>query len=241
MNLYEYIDNYGIYTFEEKPFNEVDSMIFSFLSYADFNQIVGKRKVSLKDVGRMHLGIHNKKEKNIIAVKEGNKILNYMKDTNRYKNCALFRHEYVGTNDIQFCAISIEYQKNKVYVSYEGTDQLISGWKENLLLGFNFPTDTHKKAIKYLNHYYTLGFKKIIVGGHSKGGNLALVASMCCNPLVRSKIQTIYNFDGPGLLDKEFRSKNFKRILPKYAHIIPDDSIVGILLHNQKDTVVKHP
>lgn len=239
MNIYEYMDNYGIYTFEEKPFNEVDSVIFSFLSYADFSQIVEKKKVLLKEVGRIHLGLHNKKEKNIIAVREANKILNYMKDTNRYKNCALYRYVYIGTQEIQFSAISIEYQKNKVYVSYEGTDQLISGWKENLLLGYNFPTETHKKAVEYLNKYYTFDIKSIIVGGHSKGGNLALVAAMGCNALVRAKIKTVYNFDGPGLLQNEIESKNYKRILPKYCHIIPDDSLVGIILNSPKDIVVK--
>ena len=239
MNIYDYMDNYGIYSFEEKPFNEVDSVIFSFLSYADFNQIVERKKVLLQDVGRAHLGLHNKKEKNIIAVREANKILKYMKDTNRYKNCALYRYVYIGTNDIQFSAISIEYQKNKVYVSYEGTDQLISGWKENLLLSYNFPTETHKKAIEYLNKNFTFGLKRIIVGGHSKGGNLALVAAMGCNAIVRSKIEKIYNFDGPGLLQKEINSSHYKNILPKYNHIIPDDSLVGILLHSPKDIVVK--
>ena len=238
MTIYEYIDNYGMYTFDDKPFNEVDSTLFSFLSYVDYDNIVSRKKIALKDVGRMHLGLHKKNEKNIVAVREATKLLNYMKDTNRYRNCNLFRYVYEGTKDVQFSAISIEYQRNHVFVSYEGTDQLISGWKENLLLSYCFPTETHKRAIEYLNHFYTFGFKKIIVGGHSKGGNLALVAAMECNSLVRSKISAIYNFDGPGLLDKEFRSNKFKKILPKYYHIVPNESIVGILLYSPKDIVV---
>lgn len=238
MNIYEYMDHYGIYSFDEKPFNEVDSAIFAFLSYADFYGIVDKHKVSLKDVGRMHLGIHTKSEKNIMAIREANKILKYMKDTKRYKDCYLYNYVYEGNKDLQFSAVMIEFQKNMVYVSYEGTDQLISGWKENFLLSYSYPTETHKKAIKYINKYCTFGFKKLIVGGHSKGGNLALVAGMECNRFVRRKIIDIYNFDGPGLLDKEFRTKSFKRILPLYHHIMPNDSIVGILLHNSKDQVV---
>ena len=238
MNIYSYMDTYGTYTFDEKPFNEVDSVIFSFLSYADLSNIVENKKISIKDVGRMHLGLHKKNEKNITAVREATKMLNYMKDTNRYRNCLLFRYVYEANQDIQFCALSIEYQKNRVYVSYEGTNQMISGWKENLLLSYSFPTETHRKAIEYLNHYYSFSLKKIIVGGHSKGGNLALVASMCCNPLVRSKIISIYNMDGPGLLDREFRSKRYRRILPKYHHIIPNESLVGIMLYSSKDQVI---
>ena len=58
--------------------------------------------------------------------------------------------------------------------------------------------------------------KQIIVGGHSKGGNLALVASMHANILVRTQIREVLNADGPGLLDIEFYSKEFKKVLPKY-------------------------
>lgn len=239
MNIYNYIDEMGIYTFEEKPFNEVDNVLFSFLSYADYNEIVDKNKISIKDVGRIHFGLHKKNEKNIIAVKEANKLLNYIKDTNRYKNCILFNNVYEIDKESQFSAISIEYQKNKVYVSYEGTNQMISGWRENITLGYEYPTTSHKKAIKYLDKNYTFSNKSIIVGGHSKGGNLALVAAMGCRNIVRKKITAVYNIDGPGLLEKEFDSYKFKRIKPIYEHIIPDSSIVGIILNDANYSVVK--
>ncbi len=238
MNIYNYMDQYGCYSFEEKPINEVDCVIFSFLSYADFDHIVENKKISLKDVGRMHLGLHKKGEKNVMAVREATKMLTYMKDTKRYRDCSLFHYVYESTKDYQFSAISIEYQKNRVFVSYEGTDQMISGWKENFLLSYSFPTITHTRAIEYLNRFYTFSMKKLIVGGHSKGGNLALVASMCCNSFARSHIKMVYNMDGPGLLDKEFRSKRFRRILPKYKQIIPEDSIVGIMLYSSNVEVI---
>ena len=238
MNLYEYIDNYGIYSFEEKPFNEVDSVLFSFLSYVDYDNIVEKNKVRLKEVGRMHFGLHKKDEKNIIAVRDATKLLNYMKDTKRYGNCYLCHYVYEANSEYQFSAISIDFYKNYSYVSYEGTDQMISGWKEDFLLGINYPTLTHMKAIDYLNRFYSFRSRKIIVGGHSKGGNLALVASMNCNFLVRNKIKDVYNVDGPGLLKRQFESSKFARIHSIYHHIIPDDSLVGVLLHSEPYTVV---
>lgn len=239
MNLFDYIDEYGIYSFDEEPFNEVDSIIFSFLSYVDYGHIVEKEKVRLGDAGRIHFGLHHKDKHNVFAVKEGTKLLNYLKDTKRFSDCLLFNYVYEANRDIQFCAISIEYQKNKVYVSYEGTNQMISGWKENFLLSYSFPTLSHKRAIEYLNRNYSFGGKKLIVGGHSKGGNLALVASMCSNFLVRGKIEKIYNIDGPGLLDKEYNSHKYERILNRYIQIIPNDSVVGILLNSKNRIVVK--
>ena len=87
MNIYDYLDNYGMYTFEEKPINLVDKVIFSFISYVDFRGIVKNKKITIKEAGRMHLGLHKLEEVNIIAVKEANKLLRHLKDTNRFKNC----------------------------------------------------------------------------------------------------------------------------------------------------------
>lgn len=239
MNIYNYIDNYGIYSFDEKEINLVDKVIFSFLSYVNFQGIVKNDKITINEAGRMHLGLHKLDEVNIIAVKEANKLLRYIKDTIRYKDCILYNYVYEGTEHLQFSAICIEFQKNKVYVSYEGTDQLISGWKEDIVLAYRTNTLSHKKAIRYLNKHFTFTNKQLIVGGHSKGGNLALIASMYANFLVRSQIKEIQNVDGPGLLDQEFYSHEFKRILDRYKHIIPDNSFVGMLLNNTNEIVIK--
>lgn len=240
MNVYDYVDEYGMYSFDEKEFNEVDAVIFSFISYAKLHEIIMPHKsYTINEVGRMHLGIYNEKDKNIIAVREANKMIRYMKDSKRFKDCILSKHEIIQNKDIQFGALSIEYKKGYVYVSFEGTNELFSGWKEDFILGYEFPTISHQKAIEYLNKHYTFSFKKLIVGGHSKGGNLALVASMYANSIVKPKITKIYNVDGPGLLDSEFNGKVYQSILPKYIHFMPEYSIIGLLLNHSNDQVVK--
>jgi len=240
MNVYDYVDEYGIYSFDEKEFNEVDAVIFSFISYAKLHEIImPHKKYTISEVGRMHLGIYNEKDRNIIAVREANKMLRYMKDTKRYKDCLLYNHEIVQNKDIQFGALTIEYKKGYVYVSFEGTNELFSGWKEDFILGYEFPTISHNCAIEYLNKHFTFSFKNLIVGGHSKGGNLALVASMYANSIVKPKIKKIYNVDGPGLLEKEFKSKEYKNILPKYVHYMPEYSIIGLLLNHSNDEIIK--
>ena len=86
--------------------------------------------------------------------------------------------------------------------------------------------------------FYVKLTKELIIGGHSKGGNLALVASMYSNYVVRKKIKQVYNVDGPGLLDKQFKSSRFEKIKKKYNHIIPDYSLVGLLLNHTNDIIV---
>ncbi len=238
-NIYTYIDNYGKYSFEEMDLNEVDAMIFSFLTYANYKKVITKNKVlTIQQAAEKHKEVYPKNNNDIIAVRESGKLLHDIKDTTRYKDCIMINYEYLGNNQIQFCAISFEYKKNHIFVAFEGTDDLFSGWKENFLLSCEFPTISHKKAIEYLNKHFTFNIKSLVIGGHSKGGNLALVASMYANPFVRLKIKKVYNGDGPGLLEKEFSSYRYKRLLKKYVHLMPDYSVVGILLNHSNDEVV---
>ena len=240
MTIYEYIKEYGKHSFSEKKFNEVDALIFSFLSYANYNKIFKNNKsITIHQASRMYTGVHITKEDDVIAGKEGYILLKELNETKRYSNCILFNYEYEGTSEYQFGALSIEYEPGKVFVSFEGTNDLISGWKEDLKLSYEFPTISHKMATAYLNKYYTFSTKDLTIGGHSKGGNLALVASMYANILVRLKIKKIYGVDSPGLLKENLKSHYYYRIDNKYYHYIPEYSMVGILLHSKKDIIIK--
>lgn len=238
--IYDYIKKYGKYSFDEKEFNEVDNVIFSAMGYADLEGIMTKyNKLTIGEIAEKHQKLHKGRDKNIIATRVAHKIFYLMKDTKRYKDCLVYNYDYVGNFDIQFGVFSIEYQKNKVYVVFEGTDKLLSGWIEDFMLSCEFPTISHKKAINYLNKHYTFNNKELIIGGHSKGGNLALVAGMYANFIVRSKIKFILNADGPGLLDHEFNSWRYKDISDKYLHIIPESSYIGLFLNHSHDKIIK--
>ena len=240
MTIYDYIKKYGEYSFEEKEFNEVDCVIFSAMGYADLEGIMDKStKMTIGEIAKIHKELHKGRDKNIIATRVAHKIFYAMQNTKRYKDCLVYNYDYVGNFDLQFGVFSIEYQKNKVYVVFEGTDELFSGWIEDFMLSCEFPTISHKKAINYLNKHYTFNNKELIVGGHSKGGNLALVASMYANFIVKSKIKFVCNADGPGLLDKQFNSYRFKEIKDKYIHVIPETSYIGLFLNHTNDKIVK--
>lgn len=237
MTIFEYMDKYGDYSFFEKPINEVDKLVFSFISYANFRSIRISGKEKLYQVYDK-LEKNNKSGKNIIPEKDALKILKCMKNKKRYKDCLLFNHIYEVDNDYQFSAITIEYLKNNIYISFEGTDDMISSWYEDFLFSYKYPTISHKKAIKYLKRY-TFSNYKIIVGGHSKGGNIALVAGMNANIFLNSKITEIFSADGPGLLPKVFNSRKFLKIQKKYFHFVPENSFVGMILENKNDIAIR--
>ena len=241
MNLFSYIDKYGDCSFEEMVFTEVDNIIFSSLSYINFNGIVSSnkyKKLTIKEVGDKYFELYPKKKKDLLAVRQAVKMLRYIKDTKRYGNLLLYSYIYEKGREHQFGALTIEINSKLVYVSFEGTDHLISGWKEDFMMTYLFPIKSQRRAIDYINRNFFFSNKKIILGGHSKGGNLALVAGMYTNFLIRDRIIQVYNNDGPGLLVEQFESKQYNKVKKKLIHIIPNYSIVGLLLLHSEDYII---
>lgn len=239
----KYLEEYGKYTFLEKELNEVDAVILSLISYVNFSGIVPgikEGKVLLKDATEQFFIKHTKKEidENIISVRNAIYLLQKLSNTNRYENLLLYNYIYEVTLDMQFGALCIKLPDKSVFVSYEGTDNYISGWKEDFMLSYTFPTNAQVEAVNYINEVIGLFSNKVYVGGHSKGGNLALVASMYCKMIARHKIKKIYNIDGPGLRKREFESHEYKKISPKLVTYVPKSSLIGMLLRHSDNYIV---
>ena len=233
-NIFNYINKYGNISFEEKPFNEIDNVIFSLLAYLELDkgyiEVVGKEyldKYRLKEISKLGF-----------SQKDAYKVLNKIVDKNRYKKIYIEDCLY-NNNDMQFRAITFKISNKLKYISFSGTDQYIDSWQESFNLLSSFLVPAHYEAIKYVKKHIKLFGPKVIIGGHSKGGNLAIVSSIYTNCLKKHKILKIYNNDGPGLRKKEYKSYRYKQIRKKYIQIIPHNSIFGILLRNEKHYVVK--
>lgn len=235
MTILDYINQYQNQTFDEVSFNEVDNVIFSSLSYLDFDGIVCKHsysKIPLCEAAHIYFSDYYIKKKNMMkAYQQAIKILQAIQDTKRYGNLLLYNYSYIGDSKQQFSAITIEIDPKLIYVSYEGTDHLVSGWKEDFEMAYLFPVASQRRAIRYLDRF-TVSDKRIILGGHSKGGNLALVAGMFSNMAVRSKIIRIYSNDGPGLRKMQFDTLRYQEVSKKLVSIIPNYSFVGLLLRH---------
>lgn len=237
MTILEYIDHYKDKTFVEESFNEVDNVIFSSISYIDLDEVVSswsKDKITIKEARKKYFENYQKSGKKMIAYKHALDIFKEIADTKRYGDLFLYNYSYIGDDKRQFSAVTIEIDKNLIYISYEGTDHLVSGWMEDFKMSYIFPVPAQKHAIRYLDKYIFTK-KKIILGGHSKGGNLALVAGMYANVFVKPKIIKIYVNDGPGLKRAQFESQKYENIKEKLVTIIPNYSLVGLLLKHPTD------
>ena len=238
-NMFKYIINYGNKSFDEKSVTEVDILIFSQIPYLDFNDIVINEKNGIK-LSELWKKARSKNEKQTsIAQKNAFKLLDIISTKKRYKDLILKNYVYLLAEDTQFGAISIVVPNDLIYVAFEGTDSTIWGWKEDFKLSYIYPTESQRLAVKYLNSIIKLNGPKVVVCGHSKGGNLALVGAMNTNIIKKTRIKQIYSFDGPGLKDEEFKSINYKLVRSKLVNIIPNLSLVGVLLNQENVRVVK--
>ena len=78
------------------------------------------------------------------------------------------------------------------------------------------------------------------LGGHSKGGNLAVYAGARVAPAVQERILRVYSFDGPGMDGETLGSQGYERISARIESYIPQSSVVGMLLHyHPRYTVVR--
>ena len=129
---------------------------------------------------------------------------------------------------------------NSMYVAFRGTDSSIVGWKENLNLFVKSNIPSQIEAVKYLEKIARkFPDRKIRVGGHSKGGNLAIYASVFADEDIKDRIINIYNNDGPGFNNKIVESRKYKQMVDKINTYIPQSSIIGRLLNNKgKYTVI---
>ncbi|MBR4404618.1 MAG: DUF2974 domain-containing protein [Clostridiales bacterium] len=245
-NLIDYLTWRGDLPFSRDPFNSIDALLLSSLSYIDFTDVVpgiGKGKVTMREAARQFFKIHSGKElsndKSFISFCPS--ILRALGDSYRFRGAML--SNYVDDTDIgrevQFGALEIETSDGIAFISYRGTDDRIIGWKEDFNLSYmTVPAET--EAVLYLQKVMGGRTQEIRLGGHSKGGHLAIYAATMTLPEIAERIQNIYSFDGPGFgFNKEILElPQFRFIEPKIEKYIPQTSIVGRLLTSAVNPVV---
>lgn len=242
-NIMDYISWRGDLSFEQAQFNEVDNLILACFSYVNLDGIspVTKQKgIGLKKLTKEFMKLHTMKEleadKSFIRLAPF--MMMKMAKSVRFGKCVVrnYVNDIVTEAEQQFAAMEIVLEDGTSYVSFRGTDDTIIGWKED----FNLSTGVvpaQKRAIEYLQKISEHTDGMLRVGGHSKGGNLAIYGSVMCKS-AHEKILEIYSNDGPGF-SREFQElPEMKEMMPKIIRIIPEYSIIGTLLEHEKEPVI---
>ena len=165
-------------------------------------------------------------------------LLRAMAESGRFGALRLFaaQSELCREDGIQFAAYSLLLPGQQMFVCFRGTDDTLVGWREDLRMSYDCPVPAQLRAVEYLRAVaaaYPL--RRIFVGGHSKGGNLAMYAAVNAGPDVRERIRRVFNHDGPGFCDDTRATLAYREMRERIDTYVPQSSIVGVLLEHDTD------
>lgn len=244
-NLFDYLKWRGDLSFTENKFNEVDNLVLSIISYMDFSGIVpediSSEGITLNDAEKRLQKQRRDKQKLGLILPP--KICDFVKDAStseRYGKIRLlgYTDKTDETLGLQFSAITFLLPDKTLFISYRGTDDSLVGWKENFNMSFTFPVPAQKNAVEYLLKVAGARRGRIRLGGHSKGGNLAIWASVNAGARIQKRIIAAYNNDGPGFVERITELREYLNIEDRLFTFVPESSVIGMLLEHSEDYVI---
>lgn len=223
-----------------REFNSVDSLILSQISYIMLDELVGdvnsnKDSITFKDLLKSEFF-----SKMFDTIPYGNltkELLFYLSASPRFRDIRINYHisKTDTISEKQFSATTFILDNTSAYIAFRGTDYSVVGWKEDFNMAFVTPVPSQLEGVEYINKISELIPHDLYIGGHSKGGNLAVYASMNCNYRASSRIKKIFSHDGPGFREEIIKSDAFSKIKDKINKTLPYSSIIGMLLENHED------
>ena len=240
-NILDYLDWRGDLTFAERAFNEVDNLILAEICYLDFSGVVpdafSAQPVTLENAARAYFAAHPTTDMGVLVPDQIPVLVARAAKTARFRDVRLLG--YVNRIDeqtqTQFSAMTMLLPDASAYVAFRGTDDTIVGWKEDFNMAFTPEIPAQSYAALYLQQVSAaLPFCTLRIGGHSKGGNLAVYAAVFCEEAVQKKIQAVYNNDGPGFYASLLSLPEHRRIAGKITTLLPESSVVGMLLEHEE-------
>jgi len=242
-DLFDYILWRGDLSFKQDPPNRVDALIFSALSYISFGGSVEERPeipISLQEASEeffRHIDAEDR-----CRVKADMSLLMAAAESNRFGNALLLQYRSIllPEEETQFAAITFLLDDNSGFIAFRGTDYSLVGWKEDFNMTFQESIPAQRLALEYTTEIAAKYNMPLRLGGHSKGGNLAVFAAVKSTPEIRERIRRVYNNDGPGFTEYVMNDPAYKEIAPRVRTIIPQSSVIGMLLeHEEPYTIIK--
>lgn len=240
-NIIDYVLWRGDLPVAQVPLGEVDALVLSYLSYMPMDGIVpgedGGEPVPLRDAALAMLG-RSERENSPLAysVKDDRKLLAALAQSVRFGTMRLcaFVNRVDGEAEEQFSAVTFLPEAGPALIAYRGTDNTVVGWQEDFNMCFESEVPAQRDAAAYAEHMAQVLDGGIILGGHSKGGNLAAYAELFVSGETHRRIRAVYNFDGPGFNEEIVGSAAFAQRKRCVQTFVPQSSIVGVLMENDE-------
>lgn len=239
-NLVDYIDWRGDLPFTVSPFNEVDNLALCKLTSLDFMGLIPTDgSIALPELTRAYLEKYGEEDKRLGLIMAAGSVTLMRKMAASERFSGLLLCDYVNHIDTlreeQFCAMTIGLPDGTHYVAFRGTDDNIVAWKEDFNMITQETVPAQADAAAYLLRAAWKYPRALYVGGHSKGGNLAVYAAMNNPPVLQDRIIEVFNNDGPGFRRSVSEHPGYTRIRDRVRTLLPQHSMVGVLLFTDDD------
>jgi hypothetical protein len=243
-NLLDYLRWRGDLPLRASPFNAVDSLILSVLAYVPFDGVVPpsvtKKGPTIAEAAAalLETGVGGS------AFRDENDLLllSALAASERFGGLRLCAYENVidFEREKQFAAVTALTGDGHAFVAYRGTDHTLVGWKEDFNMSFMTPVPAQEAAVAYLERVAAGLRTRLRLGGHSKGGNLAVYAASFCRARTQRRVRAVYNNDGPGFDTVVIAKEGYRNVQDRLFSFVPQSSIIGMLLeHDERYTVVQ--
>lgn len=241
-NLLDYFAWRGDLSFAASPFCEVDNLVYSMLSFINLTDIVSDSvvgmPVKLSDAWTQYSEkFPNGEHFGQIIPQSTNDVFSLAANSVRFSDTYITAYRSETDEDAvsQFAAVTFVLPDNSIFVSFRGTDDTLVGWREDFNLSFMHPVVAQAKAVEYLSDIAAVHRGKIRLGGHSKGGNLAVYSAVFAPDDVKSRIIMAYSNDGPGFVEEVIESQEFRDMQSRICTFVPQSSVIGMLLEHKED------
>ena len=240
-NIFDYLTWRGDLTFTQDPPNAVDALIFSTLTYVGYGETAQRppeTAASLRRCAEEFFALENPESR--VRSKKDMELLRCAAATARFGQCGLclYRSVLLPEQETQFAAMTFLLDDGSMFLAYRGTDNSLVGWKEDFNMTFQQTIPAQRLAQEYIREAALAHTAPMRVAGHSKGGNLAVFAAARCSPMVRKRILTVYNNDGPGFTKYMIGDPGYNAIVPRIQTYIPQSSVIGMLLEHEEPFIV---
>ncbi len=247
-NLFDYLKWRGDISVRQSRFNEIDALILSEISYLDFFGLVPEsndRGITFEELAKAFFSDTQrvKKPLGLIIPDSIFVIFKLAARSRRFSKMKVisFKNEIDLSQKKQFSAMAVNTDDRQLFVAFRGTDDTLVGWKENFSMSYSDTVAAQLDAKAYLDKVAArFPSVPIRVGGHSKGGNLAMFSALSTKKEIRERITAIYCFDGPGFSKSITENENYLALGDRIFTFVPENSVVGLLLsYDTKYTTVR--
>lgn len=242
-SMFDYLKWRGDLTFTQDPPNAVDALIFSALVYVGYGGRLEREPdvpVILRDAAEDFFALEDHESR--VRIKSDVELLYEAAKTVRFGYCQLtmYKNLLIPEQETQFAAVTFLLDDGSIFAAFRGTDNTLVGWKEDFNMSFQQTVPAQRLALQYVRELAAEYNVPMRLGGHSKGGNLAVFAASRSAPVVQQRILEVYNNDGPGFTKYMMGDPGYLAMVPRIKTFIPQSSIIGMLLeHEEPYTVIK--